>query len=601
VPHPKAQPSKSERQRFVDHVHSTPISVVFQPVIDVATMQPIGHECLSRFGGYESPSDFFAEARSYDAVWELDARCRDAVLTGLANLPERQRNGTFFINLAPTTLQDPRLQESLSLRRRRKYGLQDATLVLEVTESDAVPDHQGFESAVQHYVEHGFHIALDDLGAGHSGLLTMISAAPAFLKLDRNIARGVHKHVYKQALVKALVTFARSVDASVICEGVEEAEELEVLVRLGARYIQGYLLAEPGEQPGTVTDEVAMRFRRVGRSWHDAGADLDDTIASLVVRRHTVQRQQLTTEDADRLFRHDPNLDHFVILDGDEPQGLVTRTHLYIKTGGPFGYPLFQRRPIDRLAKRNALVVAPDTRITRIAQLAMDRMPADLYDPIIVVDDRQRFLGTVTMKQIIARSAELEIETASGLNPLTQLPGNRVIQKWIRDAISTPPYAVIYADLDRFKEYNDTFGFYMGDEMIRLAARVLARNLRGLHPAARLGHIGGDDFVVVAPGVDAMALNGLCAEFDREKLTLFDRTTAHRGTYVATDRTGRSSDVNLTTLSLAVIECDRVDSDIHPAALSQMATSLKKKVKSVAAVEGCSTVLFERRRLVAAH
>ena len=181
------------------------------------------------------------------------------------------------------------------------------------------------------------------------------------------------------------------------------------------------------------------------------------------------------------------------------PVALLTRQHFYDKTSGPVGYSLFSRKPVEEVAKTSLLLVVESTHITTLAKLAMDRMRADLYDPVIVTDDEGRFVGTVTMKQLITRSAELEVQNAAGASPLTGLPGNRTITKWLQDAMDAGRFGVVYADLDHFKEYNDAYGFLAGDELIRLAARVLGEGTRRIDEAARLGHVGGDDFVIVAP------------------------------------------------------------------------------------------------------
>ena len=136
---------------------------------------------------------------------------------------------------------------------------------------------------------------------------------------------------------------------------------------------------------------------------------------------------------------------------------------------------------------------------------------------VLVVDSAGLLVGTVTIKNLIRRSVDLQVRSAQGANPLTGLPGNRAIQRWIETARAMPDLAVVYADLDRFKEYNDCYGFLMGDEMIRLSARVLTR-LTAAAPTPRLGHVGGDDFVAVFPGgIDLEAVDRACVEFDENK------------------------------------------------------------------------------------
>jgi len=233
-----------------------------------------------------------------------------------------------------------------------------------------------------------------------------------------------------------------------------------------------------------------------------------------------------------------------------------------------------------------------------VAKLAMERAPDEIYDPVVVTDGDGRLVGTVTIRQLLMRSTALEVQSAQGSSPLTGLPGNRSIERWILDALTQEDACVIYADLDRFKEYNDCYGFLRGDEMIRCLARVMSGALASLCPEARLGHIGGDDFVIVTPrACDASQLQELCAEFDSQKLALFEPADIERGYFRATDRRGQEVSVPLVTLSVAVVPGASVQSADHPGALAQLAASLKRKVKEVSAAGGKSSFLFERRRL----
>lgn len=215
---------------------------------------------------------------------------------------------------------------------------------------------------------------------------------------------------------------------------------------------------------------------------------------------------------------------------------------------------------------------------------------------MIVVDAVGNLVGTVTIRQLIIRSTALEVQLAQGSSPLTGLPGNRSIEGWILSALDQPNAHVLYADLDRFKEYNDCYGFLRGDEMIRCLARVLSRILPTLSSEAKLGHIGGDDFVVVAPAaVGAESVEALCRQFDLAKVEMFDPGDVQRGFFRATDRRGQEVDVPLVTLSVAVVPCETAQNADHPGALAQMAASLKRKVKEMTSASRKSEFLFERR------
>jgi GGDEF domain-containing protein len=285
-----------------------------------------------------------------------------------------------------------------------------------------------------------------------------------------------------------------------------------------------------------------------------------------------------------------------IILDNHIVTGLLTRQVFYAETGGGFGYQLFQKKPIEIICKRNPLIVDDRMTVTTMAKLAMDRVQDDLYDPVLVVDAQGAFLGTVTVKQLVTKSIELEVRSAMGVNPLTNLPGNNVIHRWLQDALTSAEYAIIYVDLDQFKGYNDTYGFLMGDEMLRFTAEIISQWLDRLPVGGRLGHIGGDDFVTVHKGIVAEEhLNALCMSFDEKKLAHFKNIDISRGYIEAADRQGNVVKMALVTMSMAVIDSSRVWDDPHPALFSEVAASLKKKVKRITAETGRSAFLCEKR------
>jgi len=103
-----------------------------------------------------------------------------------------------------------------------------------------------FKQAISYYNEVGITIAIDDVGAGYSSLEAIMEIKPRYVKIDASIIRGVHESAGKRAMLKALHTLAKSIDAETVGEGVETKEDLAVLIELGIDYAQGYYFAKPG-------------------------------------------------------------------------------------------------------------------------------------------------------------------------------------------------------------------------------------------------------------------------------------------------------------------------------------------------------------------
>ncbi len=364
------------------------VTSVFQPIVDLLHGKVIGHEVLSRGPGeWREPQVLFTQARAEGYTWELERACWTSALRCIATLPAEQRSAPFFFNVSPDVLSDPRFGDGSTVALLARYGLNPRHLVLEITEKAAFEDNALLQRLTKQCAAEGFGIALDDFGAGHSGLVTLVHSAPQFIKLDQALVRDIHRFSYQQHLVKSLVAFAASVDAVLIAEGVETWDELAVLLRLGIRHVQGYLIARPAPAPVLPTGEFEAQRHQAMRALDFREREDDETVGSMIIRRLCVDAST-PTEDVQGLFDRASQLDHVVLLEGDQPQALVTRQRA----------PARDERP---------LVVEDRMAITTLARVAMKRGADTLYDPVVVVDDQGRFLGTVTMKQLIHRSTEL--------------------------------------------------------------------------------------------------------------------------------------------------------------------------------------------------
>jgi EAL domain-containing protein (putative c-di-GMP-specific phosphodiesterase class I)/GGDEF domain-containing protein len=576
------------------------IRPVFQPIVDIRGGSVFGYEVLSRGKPpLESPEAFFRVARENDMLWECEQACRKAAFSS-GPFKAWNKDARLFINVSPEIFVDPRFRRTFSAARLKEAGFSERQMVFEITEKCSVPDYRALSEAVAHFRHQGFEIALDDLGAGNSGLQTLACCAPDYMKIDMSLIRGITHDPYKQNIVAFLCSFSSKVNAKVIAEGVEDWDDLRTVLELGVRFAQGYCLARPTGEIEAPEESVMREIRDIRNDILRRTGDVcegEEGVMALAQRGTVLRCAEIDCEEMERRFRRSPSTDHVVVLDGAKPYGLITRQGFFQKMGGAFGYQLFQKQAVECAAKRDFLAVPRQTPVSGLAKSAMERCHDDLYDPVVVVDENGNYSGTITMKQIISRAEELEIERALNCNPLSGLPGNRHIEAWIRESRDGgTPFSLIYADLDRFKEYNDTYGFTNGDRLIMLLTRILRDALADLPKGSRLGHVGGDDFVCVVPGkVPADVLKTVCVSFDRDRMELFSRTDALRGFFEARDRKGEICQVRLTTLSLSVVESEKLEAGMHAGHIAQVAASLKHYTKQMTALEGKSTYLFERR------
>ena len=143
-------------------------------------------------------------------------------------------------------------------------GVDPASLVIEITEHAAVQDYDALSKVLQTHRAAGLRLAVDDAGAGYASMLHVLELRPDFIKIDLSLVRDIHVDPARQALVTSLVSFARDVDAVLVAEGVEQQAELDMLVTLGVRQMQGFLLCPPCANPPTTG--FRRPSRHVGRT-----------------------------------------------------------------------------------------------------------------------------------------------------------------------------------------------------------------------------------------------------------------------------------------------------------------------------------------------
>lgn len=170
------------------------------------------------------------------------------------------------------------------------------------------------------------------------------------------------------------------------------------------------------------------------------------------------------------------------------------------------------------------------------------------------------------------------------VHPSTRLPGTIEIEGEIALRMaSNKPFAVCYADLDHFKEYNDRYSYFEGDRVIRLLAKLLHDVVKGVcGEAGFVGHIGGDDFIFI---ISAEAVNEVCAEivsvFDSLVPYQYSEQDRRAGYFFGKDRRGQLHRVPLMTLSIGVVTNER-RSFATPGQVSELATEMKGYAKTLA-------------------
>lgn len=221
------------------------VRTLYQPILDLRSRETLGYEGLTRGPQgteVESPYMLFDIATESELVFELDRLCRRNAIVSAAGLKPQYK---LFVNLLPTTIQDPEFQGERMLSFLKANNLSPSRIVLEITERLAIENYDLFLEAMKTFTDLGFEVAIDDMGAGYSGLEKIVHLNPRYLKFDLMMVRDIDTSFVKREMLKAIHSLAENVGADVIAEGIERVEELETLVELGIPYGQGFLFARP--------------------------------------------------------------------------------------------------------------------------------------------------------------------------------------------------------------------------------------------------------------------------------------------------------------------------------------------------------------------
>ena len=218
-------------------LHEGSVYVDFHPIVLAETGEIFGYEALARGipRNLRSPEVMFEVAAEADLVWELSRLCRARALAGAKELLRGEQ--LLFVNVDPHDFADPGFGVLDSIDPRR--------IVLEITERTAIKDYPKFRERLRSFRERGFRFAVDDAGSGYAGLGSIANLEPDFIKLDISLINCIDTNFIKQNLVETMVGFAKEQGAMVIAEGIERAEELETVKRIGVPLVQGFLLHRP--------------------------------------------------------------------------------------------------------------------------------------------------------------------------------------------------------------------------------------------------------------------------------------------------------------------------------------------------------------------
>lgn len=231
-----------------------PFSMAFQPIVDIRTGAIFAHEALVRGQDGEGAGSILTQINA-DNRYAFDQQCRVKAIELASKLFAPLDNAKLSINFMPNAVYEPRACIRLTLATAMRTGFPLDRIIFEFTENEQL-DTKHLLHILRTYRDMGFKTAIDDFGAGHSGLNLLAHFQPDVVKLDMDLIRNINADNVKRTIVKHTLRMLEELSIEPLCEGVETAEELSVLQDLGVHLVQGYLLGKPSFEALAAPDEL---------------------------------------------------------------------------------------------------------------------------------------------------------------------------------------------------------------------------------------------------------------------------------------------------------------------------------------------------------
>lgn len=563
------------------------ISPVFQPIVNLENGDIAGYEALSRITLKDCPiniEELFNLASAHNKLWALEKLCRSKALEKAICKPFGTK---LSLNVAANIINDPELKSGFTSQKLSQYNINPEDIIFEITEKNAFDALDVFISSIDHYKKQNFKIGIDDFGSGYSGLNRVCAFSPDFIKLDMNLIRDIDKDPIKKSAVSATIKFCKESGIKVVAEGVETLEELKVLIRLGADFAQGYYLARPHEQFKMLDSTIVQQILN-----HRSNKNSNPKVFSYgkISEIGTVD-QTIFLDDPSlpvyELMKSDSSICEFFVVDSSNYIcGVLPRRHILEKYSGEYGYNLYKKTKAKDIMIKEFLAVDENMSIDDVSNLAMSRNATSIYDCIAVTRDG-KYLNCVSVKDLLLASIQLRVKRATDCNPLTGLPGNNQIQEVIANNFTKKtPWSIAYIDLDNFKAYNDAYGFKNGDEMLKSLADTIS-NLK--YNNLFIGHIGGDDFVMILNSHEIEHLcHEICNKFRKSIEPLYSKLDLERGYIISKNRSGFTQNFPIVSLSISVV----TNKYFNPSTIEELSSKIAEIKKKTKQIEGNSVIVI---------
>ena len=577
-------------KRLFQAMKQRQLGMLFQPIIELSSSHIIGYEGQVRGPSdslLHSPQCLHRVAKQVGALLDLEHLCCQLAVDGFIQL---ELTGLLFLKLNADVFREHKFKEVQLPSIVEKAGLtpQQVVVTLFVHEPHDLVAPNLLPKIISRYTKLGYRVCLGDHGEIFCPRQSAPQIYPSYVKLNRYLLQDIDKDPTKVQLLKSLKEFAGGVGFLTLAEGIESRSELLLAKAIGISLAQGGFISKPSKQPIRATPRevtgILLSDGDVASLPHQHNGI--DAVLELALH-FTLEHNN---EEVFRAFEQNPQLSVVAVTNNQLPVGLINRYVFINRYARPYQRELYGKKSCATFMDPEPLVVDRNISIQELSRLlAEDQRHVSLG---FIFTENGLYLGVGTSQKLIHKITELQIQSARYANPLTGLPGNVPIDEQIDVLLAgAAPFCVCYFDLDNFKPFNDVYGFNMGDAMIQMTAKVIAGQC---HPELDfVGHIGGDDFIVLFCSADWEArCHAILENFGVNVKSFFDPGDLERGGYVTENRRGEKEFQKLTSLSVGAVPVKPKQFESHRD-IAVVAAESKKMAKKMP-----DNSLFINRRII---
>lgn len=531
------------------------LDIAFQPILNIHTGKIYAVEALLRNvdnAGFKSIFLLFDTVYKEGILYPFDIKLREKAFEKFTKI-QGYKNLKLFYNLDNRLFEIKNYSHGNTTRLLEKFDISKDNICFEISERHEITQECDITTVLKHYQEENFCIAIDDFGVGHSGYKLLYESTPDIIKIDRFFLSSIENNMKKKLLVRNITNLAVQFGIKVIAEGVETKEELFTCKDIGCHFIQGYLIQRPTQNTKEIKREyesiidILKSDKRV--------KDINSQINPYIDRAKAFEVKTKTTEVV-KYLKENSNISIMPIVNSlDEPLGVLQDKEIKNFLYSPYGMSLLNNDFTQKTKLKNLITPCGTADVNTDISTIIELFSNNPESVGILITKNSKYLGFLSARAIITIMNEQNLIYAREQNPLTRLPGNIAIDRYLSN-LSNDNTILCYFDLDNFKAYNDNYGFRNGDRVIMLFADLLRQNLPNEFCKA---HIGGDDFFVAVKFNDndesiyISYLKDIIYKFSEDVKAFYSKEDIQRGQITAKDRDGIVKNFALLSVSASVI------------------------------------------------